>query len=66
MDGHSALDTSQCKACGLVLLVLEYGDTTVLPGKRTVDQRETMYTCFTKLDFTLIVKEKRSGCTLLN
>lgn len=30
VDGHSALNASQCKACGLVLLVLEYGNTAVL------------------------------------
>lgn len=30
MDGHTALNASQCKAGGLVLLVLEYGNTAVL------------------------------------
>lgn len=33
MDGHSALNASQCKACRLVLLVLEYGDATVLQDR---------------------------------
>lgn len=34
MNRHSALNASKCKTCGLVLLVLEYGDTTVLRDKR--------------------------------
>lgn len=30
MDSHSTLNASQCKACGFVLLVLEYGNTAML------------------------------------
>lgn len=33
MDGHSALNAPQGKASGLVLLVLEYGNTSMLQDR---------------------------------